>query len=233
MTHELGEAAISDGSVFEFRTESRRADDLEAEPGPTWLLYLERDRAVPPTRLSFTTVDGARSAIALGTGSGTFLGTRRGADGTVTQLRGTLANRRPFPALPAGVTARDVLTFTTHEEGEPGDWHRAGRLRLLVQDGRGIALRDLEWQDEDGTEAALSFTPDRSDFLGHLRRHGAEPVGYRGFAVPARPIPTGEELVKEIEEFGRQAFGIAEDLLGRLGGWLGGGSGGSGPSKPA
>jgi hypothetical protein len=233
MTHELGEAATPSGSVFEFRTESRRAQDPEVEPGPAWLLYLGLDKPTPPTRLSFTTVDGAHSAIALGADLGSFLGTRRGADGTVTQLRGTLANRRSFPALPTGVTAQDVLTFTTHEEDEPGDWRRTGRLRILVQDGRSVALRDLEWRDKDGTEAALAFTPDRSGFLGHLRRAGAEPVGYRGFAVPGRPIPTSDELVKELEEFGRQAFGIAEDLIGRIGGWLGGGRGGSGPSKPA
>jgi hypothetical protein len=40
-----------------------------------------------------------------------------------------------------------------------------------------MALRDLEWQDADGTEAALAFTADRSSFLGHLRRRGAEPIG--------------------------------------------------------
>lgn len=233
MTHELGEAGPPSGSVFEFRTESRRADDAAAEPGPAWLLCLERDGSAPPTRLSFTTLDGAHNAVAFGADSGSFLGTRHAADGAVTQLRGTLTNRRSFPALPAGVTAQDVLTFNTHEEGAPGDWRRAGRLRLLVQDGRGVALRDLEWRDEDGTEAALSFDPDRSSFLGHLRRQGAEPVGYRGFAVPGRPIPTGDELTKELEEFGRQALGVAEELLGRLGGWLGGGRGGSGPSKPA
>lgn len=232
MTHELGEAGPR-GSVFEFRTESRRADDPAAEPGPAWLLYLERDGSAPPARLSFTTADGAHNAVSLGADCGSFLGTRHTADGTVTQLRGTLTNRRSFPALPAGVTAQDVLTFNTHEEAEPGGWRRAGRLRLLVRDGHGVALRDLEWRDEDGTEAALSFSPDRSSFLGHLRRHAAEPVGYRGFAVPGRPIPAGDELVKELEEFGRQAFGVAEELLGRIGGWLGGGRGGSGPSKPA
>lgn len=221
------------GSVFEFATESRRAAEAEPEPGPTWRLYLECGTASPPTRLSFTTVDGAHSAVALTTDSGSFLGTRRSVDGTVVQLRGTLAQRHPFPALPTGVTGQDVLTFTTHEEHEPDDWRGADRMRLLVQDGRGVALRDLEWQAEDGTEIALSFSPDRSGFVGHLRRRGAEPVGYRGFAVAARSAPTGDDLTKELEEFGRQAFGFAEELLGRIGDWLGGRGGGSGPAKPA
>lgn len=245
MTQEQGEAGSTDGSVFEFHTETRRAQAAEPEPGPDWRLYLERGTAAAPTRLSFTAVDGAHSAAAFTAGPGGparptgFLGSHRAADATVSQLRGTLAGRRPYPALPAGVTAQDVLTFDTHEQDEQGEqdgWRRSGRLRLLLQDGRGVPLRDLEWQEADGTEVALSFTADRSGFLGHLRRPGAEPVGYRGFAVASRPVPTGDELVAELEEFGRQALGIVEDLAGRISGWLGGGSGGKnggGPARPA
>jgi OAA-family lectin sugar binding domain len=239
MTQELDEAGTTDGSVFEFHTETRRAQAAEPEPGPGWLLYLERGAAVAPTRLSFTAVDGAHSAVAFTAGPEGFLGSHRAADSTVSQLRGTLAGRRPYPALPAGVTAQDVLTFDTHEQDEqdtPDGWRRSGRLRLLLRDGRGVPLRDLEWQEADGTEVALSFTADRSGFLGHLRRPGAEPVGYRGFAVASRPVPTGDELVAELEEFGRQALGIVEDLAGRISGWLGGGSSGKnggGPARPA
>lgn len=241
MTQERGEAGTTDGSVFEFHTEIRRAQAAEPEPGPDWRLYLERGTATVPTRLSFTAVDGAHSAAAFTAGPDGFLGSHRAADGTVSQLRGALAGRRPYPALPAGVTAQDVLTFDTHEQDEqdtPDGWRRSGRLRLLLQDGRGVALRDLEWQEADGTEVALSFTADRSGFLGHLRRPGAEPVGYRGFAVASRPLPTGEELIEELGEFGRQALGIVEELAGRISGWLGGGNSGGGtsgggPARPA
>lgn len=233
MTHELGEAVTPDGSVFEFRTESRRADAAEAEPGPTWRLYVERDTAAPPTRLSFTAADGAHSAVAFDAGHHSFLGTHRAADGSLTQVRGTLERRRSLPALPLSVKGRDVLTFTTHEEDGRDEWRRSGRLRLLLQDGRGVAPRDLEWQDEDGTEVALSFSPDHSGFLGHIRHRSGAPIGYRGFAIPAREMPTSEDLMKELEEFGRQAVGIAEDLVGRIAGWLGGGNGRSGPTRPA
>ena len=240
MTQERGEAGPTDGSVFEYLTETRRAQAAEPEPGPTWRLYLEREAAVAPARVSFTAVDGAHSAVAFSADLDGFLGSHRAADGTVGQLRGTLAGRRPYPALPAGVTAQDVLTFDTHEQGDqnaPDAWRRSGRLRLLLQDGRGVALRDLEWQEADGTEVALSFTPDRSSFLGHLRRPGAEPAGYRGFAVASRQVPTGDELIGELEEFGRQALGIVEDLAGRISGWLGGGNSGGksggGPARPA
>ena len=235
MTQELGEAGTTVESVFEFRTESRRAEgsELEPEPGPTWRLYLERETAAPPTRLSFTAVDGAHSAVAFSADLGSFLGTHRAADGSVVQLRGTLAGSRSFPALPAGVTAQDVLTFATHEEDGQDGWRSTGRLRLLLQDGRGAALRDVEWQDAGGTEVALSFTADRSGFLGHLRRPDEEPVGYRGFAVALRTVPTSDELMKELEEFGRQALGVAEELAGRIAGWLGGRGGDSGPAKAA
>jgi hypothetical protein len=233
MTQQLEEAGSAGGSVFEFRTETRRAQAAEPEPGQVWRLHLARETAAEPTRLSFTAADGAHSAVAFTAGLETFLGSHRAADATVGQLRGTLAGRRPYPALPNGVTAQDVLTFDTHEQGAPDAWRRSGRLRLLLQDGRGVPLRDLEWQEADGTEVAFSFTADRSGFLGHLRRPGAAPVGYRGFAVAPRPVPTGDELIGELEQFGRQAIGIVEDLVGRISGWLGGGNNGGGPGRPA
>jgi hypothetical protein len=111
-------------------------------------------------------------------------------------------------------------------------WRRAGRLRLLLDDGRAVPLRDLQWRDARGVTAAVSFSPDRSGFLGYLIRPDQAPVGLRGFAVPGRTVPSGEDLMAELEEFGREALGMAQDLLGRIGGWLGGGGNGGGGNGP-
>jgi hypothetical protein len=241
-------AGTAPESVFEFRTELRRGHAAEPEPGPALRLHLDRGGSVVPSRLAWTGVDGAHSAVAFSDGCTGFLGVHRAPDGSVVGLQGRLVSRRGYPSLPAGVTAADVLTFDTHvhdgesadasepaqpaEGAQPGDWRRAGRLRVLVDDGRGCALRDLEWREEGGAEASISFGPDRSGFLGYLRSPGAEPAGYRGFAVPARPVPAGDDLFRELEEFGRQALGVVDDLVGRLSGWLGGRGGGNGGGTP-
>jgi len=242
MTQERGGAVAAQESVFEFRTELHRRDAVRTEQGPALRLHLEREGRSLPSRLAWTGADGAHSAVAFAAGMGGFLGVHRAADGSVAQLRGRIERRRGYPALPAGLTAADVLTFDTHREDAPGDWRRAGRLRLLLDDGRGCPLRDLEWAEESGAEASVSLDPDRSGFLGYLREAGQGAVGYRGFAVPGRPVVSGDDLVKELEQFGRQALGVVEDLVGRLGGWLGGrgpgdsggagGSGGSGGNTP-
>jgi len=226
--------------VFEFQTELRRADAAEPERGPRLRVYLEQDGGAVPSRLAWTAADGAHSAIAFTTEAAEFTGVFRDADGSVAHVHGRLADRRARLVLPTGAQAGAVLTFDTQEEKTGGEqdgetqaggegWRRSGRLCLLLDDGRGSTLRDLQWQDTRGVTGAVSFTPDRSGFLGYLGRPGREPVGYRGFAVPGRTVPSSDELMTELEEFGRQALGVVEDLLGRIGGWLGGGgSGGSG-----
>ncbi|HEX4787764.1 MAG TPA: hypothetical protein VH372_04835 [Actinospica sp.] len=232
MTQELADADEARESVFEFRTELLRGDAAEPEEGPRLRVFLESDGRLVPSRLAWTAIDGAHTAIAFRDGMAEFTGVHRGADGSPAQFQGRLASRRAYPSLPSGVQAADVLTFDTQEEEDPeqpqSGWRRAGRVRLLLDDGRGCALRDMQWQDARGLAAAISFKPDRSGFLGYLTRPGQEPVAVRGFAVPARTVPTGDELVKELEDFGREALGIVNDVVGRLAGWLGGGGGDSG-----
>lgn len=237
MTQELADAEEARESVFEFRTELRRRAAAVPEEGPPLRVYLEQEGRGVPRRLAWTAVDGAHSAIAFRSGTAEFAGVHRGADGIAVELRGTLAGRRAYPLLPPGVEPGDVLVFDTHEEVEEvegqeapdGDvWRSSGRIRLLVDDGRGCALRDLQWEDTRGVSAAVSFEPDRSGFLGYLARPGQEPLRYRGFAVPGRQVPEGEDLLQDLEQFGRQALGVVNDVVGRIAGWLGGGSGGSG-----
>jgi hypothetical protein len=235
MTQELADAEEARESVFEFRTELRRRAALVPEEGPPLRVYLEHEGRAVPRRLAWTAVDGAHSAIAFRSGTNEFVGVHRGADGTVVELHGSLAGRRAYPLLPPGVESGDVLAFDTHEErledgadGTPdGVWRTSGRTRLLLDDGRGCPLRDLQWEDTRGITAAVSFEPDRSGFIGYLARPGRQPVRFRGFAVPGRQVPEGEDLLKDLEDFGRQALGVVTDVVGRLAGWIGG-SGGSG-----
>lgn len=247
MTQGYPEAGEARECVFEFRTELRRRAAAEPEPGPPLRVYLEQDGRVAPRRLAWTAVDGAHSAIAFRSGATEFVGVHRAADGTVTELHGLLVSRRAYPSLPYGVTPADVLTFDTHEEGgesvaaDGSDssstpeaiWRRAGRMRLLLDDGRGCPLRDLQWEDMRGVRGAVSFDADRSVFLGYLDRPGHEPVRIRGFAVRGRQQPpSSADLMKELEDFGREALNAVTDMVGRVAGWLGGGSGNNGGDGP-
>jgi hypothetical protein len=241
MTQELADDEEARESVFEFHTELLRGDAAEPEEGPRLRLYLELDGRAIPSRLAWTAVDGAHTAIAFREGTAEFTGLHRGADGWPVRVRGEIASRRAYPSLPSGVLAADVLTFDTQEDGDPeqaeGGWRRAGRAHLLLDDGRGCPLRDVQWRDARGLEAAISFKPDRSGFLGYLARPGQEAVSLRGFAVPGRTVPSGDELIKELETFGREALSVVNDVVGRLAGWLGGGGdggpGNGGGPRPA
>ena len=233
MTQERDKAVTGRESVFEFKTELTRPGAAEPEEGPKLRLHLEREATatVPPSRLSWTAVDGAHSAISFQGEMAGFLGLHRAADGSVVQLRGSLESRRTYPSLPPGIGAADVLEFTTHQEAEPGVWRKSGGLRVLLDDGRGCALRDLDWRDEDGNAGAISFDRALAGFLGYFQRAEQEAVGLRGFEVPKRNVPSGDDLRAELEAFGRVAVDMVQDLLGKVSGLLGGGGGE--PPRPA
>ena len=230
MTQESDEAVTGRESVFEFQTELTRPGAAEPEEGPKLRLHLERDADAPPSQLSWTAIDGAHSAISFQAGLTGFLGLHRAADGSVVQLCGSLERRRSYPSLPPGIGAGDVLEFTTHEEAEPGVWRKSGGLRVLLDDGRGCALRDLSWRDKDGNSGSISFDRAPEGFLGYYQQAGQAAVGYRGFPVQRRIVVSGDDLKAELEAFGRVALDVVQDLLGKLGGVLGGGGE---PPRPA
>lgn len=232
MTQERDKAVTGPDTVFEFTTELTRSGAAEPEEGPKLRLHLERNATAtaPLSRLSWTTVDGARSAIGFQAEMAGFLGLHRAADGSAVQLRGSLERRRSYSSLPPGIGAADVQEFRTHQEAEPGVWRSAGGLRVLLDDGRGCALRDLEWHDEDGNSGAISIDRATASFLGYFQRAEQEALGYRGFAVAKRNVPSGDDLRAELEAFGRVALDVVQDLLGKVGGLLGGGGE---PPRPA
>lgn len=234
MTQERDKAVTGREAVFEFKTELTRSEAAEPEEGPKLRLHLERNATAtaPLSRLSWTAVDGAHSAISFQGEMAGFLGLHRAADGALVQLRGSLENRRSYPSLPPGIGAADVQEFLTHQqEAESGVWRSAGRLQVLLDDGRGCALRDLEWHDEDGNSGAISIDRTTASFLGYYQVAGQAALGYRGFAVVKRNVPNGDDLRAELEAFGRVALDVVQDLLGKVGGLLGGGGGE--PPRPA
>jgi len=231
MTQERDKAVTGRESVFEFKTELTRTGAAEPEEGPKLRLHLERNgtATAPLSQLSWTAVDGAHSAISFQAEMAGFLGLHRAADGSAVQLRGSLESRRSYPSLPPGIGAADVLEFVTHQEAEPGVWRSTGGLRILLDDGRGCALRDLEWHEEGGNSGAISVNRATATFLGYYQHAEQEALGYRGFGVAKRSVPSGDDLRAELEAFGRVALDVVQDLLGKVGGLLGGGE----PPRPA
>ncbi|MFE9678896.1 alpha-1,2-mannosidase [Streptomyces sp. NPDC006259] len=192
-------------SVAAFTTEVRAPGATAWQSASRLLFHVETvdggGRALP-AHLAWRGADGSEATIGLRADLSAFLGHRRTADGTVTEYRGTLADRRAYPE---GTAGAPLHRFST-EEGHDGAWSPSGELRLLLDDG-GAPVERVSWTDRRGTTASV--------VLGS--------AGGPDVAVPAGELRditrtvVGVEASDEFDLVGE----VADNLLGKDGSkWL-------------
>ena len=228
------DAAAARESVLTYRTLTRSLDRSQTAEGPTLRLHLDRGEQSLPSQLSWTAVDGTHSAIGFQSAMEEFNGVFRYAHGEPVTLHGYLVSRAEYdPVAPPAGTRHFEVACSWGNSG----WHAGSPLRLLLDDGRGAEPAHVAWRDQAGNSASVSFTQNRSGFVGYYQRHGEGPIGMRGTAIGAalapadaagapgaadgsRVGPIADELMGDLTELGHQVLGVAEDLAGRLTGWL-------------
>lgn len=237
---ELNAAAASE-AVFAYRTVTRSPDRSQTAEGPTFRLHLDRAEESLPSQLSWTTADGTHSAISFQSAMEEFSGVFRYPHGEPVTLHGYLTARAEYDPddAPAGTRSFNVECSW----GDSG-WNPGAPLRILLDDGRSDELDHLSWRDQAGNSASISFTQNRSGFIGYYQRRGEGPIGMRGTAIgDALPVPMAasgstsasasqkpaegpadggiaDELIEDLTAVGKQVLTVAEDLTGRLIGWL-------------
>lgn len=232
-------------AVFTYRTVTRSPDRSQTAEGPTFRLHLDRAEHSLPSQLSWTAADGTHSAISFQSAMEEFSGIFRYPHGEPVTLHGYLTTRAAYDPddEPAG-----TRTFEVECSWGDSGWNPGAPLRILLDDGRSDEIDHLAWRDQAGNSASVSFTQNRSGFIGYYQRRGEGPIGMRGTAIGgALPVPVvvaasqepveeragagnadsgnadsgiAEELIDELTAVGRQVLTIAEDLTGRVVGWL-------------
>jgi hypothetical protein len=165
-----------------YATERRPLGAPVWHPGPPLLLHLDQGETPtggtgpaqqPPTRLSWRGTDGAESAVAFRTDLSGFHGHVRAADGSLGEVRGTLAGQQAGPDAALAARSRHFVT----EEEHDGVWRPAGRLALLLDDG-GAPVERVTWSDRRGGATSLSLVTgaaggagagERRDITGQVR----------------------------------------------------------------
>ncbi|MFE3263497.1 alpha-1,2-mannosidase [Streptomyces sp. NPDC059215] len=137
-------------SIVAFTTEVRAPGSTAWQSAPRLLLHVDCGERAVPAHLAWGAAGGSEAAIGLRADLSGFLGHRRTADGTVTEYRGTLADRWAYPE---GTTGAPLHRFST-EEGHDGAWSPSGELRLLLDDG-GAPVERVSWTDRRGTTASV------------------------------------------------------------------------------
>ena len=230
----LQDGAPARASVLTYRTLTRSADRAQTAEGPTLRVYLDRGEQSPPSQLEWTAADGTHSAIGFHPGLEEFSGVFRHAHGEPVTLHGRLTARAAYDeaARPSGMREFEVECSRGDSGGHPGT-----ALRLLLDDGRGGELAHLAWRDQAGNSASVSFTQNRSGFVGYSQRSGEGPVGMRGTALAgehgadqggadqgtegqSQTAVIADELKEDLAELRRQVLGVAEEVTGRLSSWL-------------
>lgn len=228
------DAAAARESVFTYRTVTRSPDRSQTAEGPALRLHLDRAEESLPSQLSWTAADGTHSAISFQSAMEEFSGVFRYPHGEPVTLHGYLTERAEYDPedVPTG-----TRTFEVECSWGNSGWHPGAPLRLLLDDGRSSELDHLAWRDQAGNSASISFTQNRSGFVGFYQRRGEGPIGMRGneigatlpaLASTAARQPAEEqagpgvadELIEELSAIGRQVLTIAEDVTGRLADWL-------------
>ncbi|MGW0582736.1 alpha-1,2-mannosidase [Streptomyces sp. NPDC002920] len=155
-------------SVVAFGTESRAPGSAAWQPAPRLLFHIDSGERAMPAHLAWRGADGSEAAIGLRADLSGFLGHRRGADGAVTEYRGTLADRWAYPE---GTDGAPLHRFST-EEGHDGTWSPSGELRLLLTDG-GAPVERVSWTDRRSTTTSVALSsagrPEAREPVGELR----------------------------------------------------------------
>lgn len=73
------------------------------------------------------------------------------------------------------------VSFETEQAwGDLRDWHPAQDLVIDLSDGRNQSIASLNWKNQDGSTASVSFQSNMTDFLGYYQKPGEGPIAYRG-----------------------------------------------------
>jgi hypothetical protein len=172
-------------------------------PGPRLLVHVAAGGSPELEHLSWTTEDGTECALAFAPGMSTCAGHRRDAEAHVVAIRGELDE--------TGSARQDAAELPAYEfdtEFLDVQWHKAGPLRLLVDDGREAPPRWVSWRDRSGLACSLGlWSPSWSGesdqfkvagmtlkkasvFAGYRQPGGEVPAVFRGIwgnAAPAAP----------------------------------------------
>ncbi|MER7922857.1 discoidin domain-containing protein [Streptomyces sp. NPDC096057] len=192
-------ARAANRSVVAFSAEVRAPGTTAWQPAPRLLLHVDLGESALPSHLSWRTTDGSEAAIGLRADLTGFLGHRRAADGTVTEYRGSLAERWAYPEGTAGAR---LHRFST-ESGNDSAWSPSGELRLLLDDG-GASLERVSWTDRRATTASIA--------LSGVSSVGTPAVGQPGAEL--RDITRTVEDVEASDEFAEWGE-VAENLLSK------------------
>ncbi|MFJ9426477.1 SMI1/KNR4 family protein [Streptomyces sp. NPDC101249] len=140
-------------SAFTFRTWLRAGNAEEWVPGHRLLLYVDDGGNAAPQAVSWGTVDGAQSSLALSRDLASCSGHHVTAAGDVREIRDELQDRASDPL---DVERAGGHEFDTETEGTAG-WRPADRLRLLIDDGTELPLRRAAWRDRAGNAASVAL----------------------------------------------------------------------------
>jgi len=127
-------------SVFAFRAE-RRAPGSGWEVAPDFLVHVD---GLEPAHLTWTAEDGVETALAFSAAG--FVGHQLGIDGRLVEVRGVADGVRES----AGRAARFSIAD--------------GPFTLLLDDGRGVAVRSATWRDASGV-TSIAMVP--AEQAGH------------------------------------------------------------------
>ncbi len=73
------------------------------------------------------------------------------------------------------------VSFSTEQSwGDLREWHPAQDLVIDIADGRNQNLANLDWRNQDGSNASISFQTGMTEFLGYYQKPSEGPIAYRG-----------------------------------------------------
>ncbi|MFE5564672.1 hypothetical protein ACFQ68_06740 [Amycolatopsis japonica] len=131
----------------------RAPNSAEWTPGHELLVYVGNGENVILDELSWSTADGALSAVGFSPDMASCYGHRRTPDGDVLEVRGELRGR---PGYSPGTGDARGFEFDTEVE-EPTGWQPSERLRLLIDDGSNAPLLWTAWRDRTGDSCSVAL----------------------------------------------------------------------------
>ncbi|CAL9335118.1 hypothetical protein [Streptomyces sp. enrichment culture] len=139
--------SVSD-EMLAFRLWRRVSDSAEWLQAPRLLVHVGDGGSAALAHLSWGTEDGAQSALAFSPDMASCYGHHRTTGGDVVEVRGELDGRGEFPRGSRG------YEFDTEIE-EAGNWHPAGRLRVLIDDGSEVPVLWVAWGDQSSNACSV------------------------------------------------------------------------------